>query len=103
MLLIALSTEMEMLNAAPITTTILPDSGTALANNTIYNVAVTVGTYAFTPPATGWAHGYFATGASVSVSFSGTFVGAAPSIEANKAYEFDVFDGIWAVQEVVSA
>lgn len=91
------------LQAAPITTTILPDSGTALANNTIYNVAVTVGTYAFTPPATGWAHGKFTTGNSVSVSFSGAFMGAAPTIEASKTYEFDVLNGVWAVQEVVSA
>ena len=91
------------LQAAPITTTILPDSGTALANNTIYNVAVTVGTYAFTPPDTGWAHGKFTTGTNVSVSFSGTFIGAAPTIEANKTYEFDVYNGVWAVQEVVSA
>ena len=91
------------LQAAPITTTILPDSGTALANNTIYNVAVTVNTYAFTPPSTGWAHGKFTTGTNVSVSFSGTFMGAAPTIEASKTYEFDVFNGVWAVQEVVSA
>ena len=91
------------LQAAPITTTILPDSGTALANNTIYNVAVTVGTYAFTPPATGWAHGKFTTGSSVSVSFAGTFLGTAPSIEASKTYEFDVLNGVWAVQEIVSA
>ena len=91
------------LQAAPITTTILPESGTALANNKIYNVAVTVGTYVFTPPATGWAHGKFTTGTSVSVSFSGTFMGAAPTIEASKTYEFDVYNGVWAVQEVVSA
>ena len=91
------------LQAAPITTTILPESGTALANNTIYNIAVTVGTYAFTHPATGWAHGKFTTGSSVSVSFNGTFIGAAPTIEANKTYEFDVYNGVWAVQEVVSA
>lgn len=91
------------LQAAPITTTILPDSGTALANNTIYNVAVAVRTYTFTPPASGWAHGKFTTGSSVSVSFSGTFLGAAPAIEANKTYEFDVYNGVWAVQEVVSA
>ena len=91
------------LQAAPITTTILPASGTALANNTIYNVAITVGTYTFTPPATGWAHGKFTTGSSVSVSFNGTFLGAAPAIEANKTYEFDVYNGVWAVQEVVSA
>ena len=91
------------LQAAPITTTILPDSGTALTANTIYAVATAVGTYAFTPPDTGWAHGMFTTGSSVSVSFAGTFIGAAPTIEASKAYEFDVFDGVWAVQEVVTA
>ena len=91
------------LQAAPSTTTLLPDSGTALTANTIYNVAVAVGTYAFTPPATGWAHGKFTTGLSASVSFAGTFLGAAPTIEANKTYEFDVYNGVWAVQEVVSA
>ena len=91
------------LQAASITTTILPNSGTALANNTIYNVAVTVKTYTFTPPATGWAHGKFTTGTSVSVSFTGTFLGTAPTIEASKTYEFDVLNGVWAVQEVLSA
>lgn len=91
------------LQSAPTTTTLLPDSGTALVDNTIYNVAVAVGTYAFTSPATGWAHGKFTTGSSVSVSFSGTFIGAAPTIEANKTYEFDVYNSVWAVQEVVSA
>lgn len=91
------------LQAAPITTTILPDSGTALTANTIYAVAIAVGTYVFTPPDTGWAHGMFTTDSSVSVSFSGTFMGAAPTIEASKIYEFDVFDGVWAVQEIVTA
>ncbi len=91
------------LQAAPITTTILPASGAALTANTIYNVSSPVGTYVFTPPSSGWAHGKFTTGGNVSVSFSGTFIGAAPTIEASKAYEFDVFDGVWAVQEVVSA
>ena len=93
------------MQAAPITTTILPDSGTALADNTIYNVAVTVGTYAFTPPATGWAHGTFSTAASVAVSFASgaNYLGEAPAIEANKTYEFDVYNSVWAVQEVVSA
>lgn len=89
--------------APPATATVLPASGTALTANTIYVVATAVGTYAFTPPATGWAHGTFTTGSSVSVSFSGTFMGAAPTIEASKTYEFDVLDGVWAVQEVVSA
>ena len=81
----------------------LPTSGTALTANTIYHITNAVGTYVFTPPAEGWAHGYFATDSTVNVSFSGQFVGAAPSIVANAAYEFDVFDGIWAVQEVVNA
>lgn len=88
---------------SPASATVLPDSGTALTANTIYAVADAVGTYAFTPPESGWAHGYFATGSSVSVSFSGNFAGAAPTIEASEAYEFDVFDGVWVVQEVVSA
>ena len=89
--------------APPASATVLPASGTALTANTIYVVATAVGTYAFTPPATGWAHGKFTTGSSVSVSFAGTFLGTAPSIEASKTYEFDVFNGVWAVQEVVSA
>ena len=89
--------------APPASATVLPASGTALTANTIYVVATAVGTYAFMPPATGWAHGKFTTSSSVSVSFAGTFMGAAPSIEASKTYEFDVLDGVWAVQEVVSA
>lgn len=92
-----------LLAVKPASATALPDSGTALTANTIYAVADAVGTYAFTPPESGWAHGSFTTGTSVSVSFSGTFMGAAPTIEASKAYEFDVFDGVWVVQEVVSA
>ena len=83
--------------------TALPTSGTALTANTLYNVSAAVGTYSFKAPATGWAHGKFTTGSSVSVSFAGTFLGAAPTIKASKAYEFDVFDGVWVVQEVVNA
>ena len=88
----------------PLSSSSFPTSGTALAANTIYTVSG-VGTYAFTAPTTGnkWAHGKFTTGSTVNVSFNGTFQGAAPSIEANKTYEFDVFDSVWAVQEVVSA
>lgn len=87
----------------PLSSSSFPTSGTALTANTIYTVSG-VGTYAFTAPTTGnkWAHGRFTTGSTVNVSFSGTFQGAAPSIEANKVYEFDVFDSVWAVQEVVS-
>lgn len=91
------------LQVSPNEATALPDSGTALTADTIYAVADAVGTYAFTPPDSGWAHGMFTTGTSVSVSFTGTFMGAAPTIEASKTYEFDVFNGVWAVQEVVSA
>lgn len=89
--------------APPASATVLPASGTALTANTIYVVVTAVGTYAFTPPATGWAHGKFTTSSSVSVSFAGTFLGTAPSIEASKTYEFDVYNDVWAVQEVVSA
>lgn len=87
----------------PLSSSSFPTSGTALTANTIYTVSG-VGTYAFTAPTTGnkWAHGRFTTGSTVNVSFNGTFQRAAPSIEANKAYEFDVFDSVWAVQEVVS-
>ena len=88
----------------PVSVTTLPDSGTALTANTIYAVTAAVGTYAFKPPrAGGWAHGYFATGASVDISLSGNFLGAAPIVAASKACEFDVCESIWAVQEIVSA
>ena len=107
--IIQLTSEMGMfamvsLQTSPDEASSLPTSGTALTADTIYAVADAVGTYAFTPPDTGWAHGKFTTASSsVSVSFSGTFLGAAPTIEASKTYEFDVFNGVWAVQEVVSA
>lgn len=86
------------------TSTVLPDSGTALSDNTIYNVADLVGTYIFTPPESGWAHGYFTTDSTVSISFAtgSNFVGAAPELEASKVYEFDVYGSVWAIQEVVS-
>ena len=89
----------------PTQLTALPDSGTALTANTIYAVADAVGTYAFTPPSSGWAHGTFSTAASVAVSFvsGANYLGEAPAIEASKTYEFDVYNGVWAVQEVVSA
>ena len=83
--------------------TALPLSGTALTADTIYLPTTAVNTYAFKPPtSSGWAHGKFTTGASVNISFSGTFLGAAPTIKANTTYEFDVYNGAWAVQEVVS-
>lgn len=89
----------------PVIASSLPASGAALTANTIYNVSSPVGTYVFTPPASGWAHGTFSTAASVAVSFvsGANYLGAAPAIEANKTYEFDVYNGVWAVQEVVSA
>lgn len=89
----------------PASASSLPASGTALSANTIYNVSSPVGTYVFTPPASGWAHGTFSTAASVAVSFvsGANYLGEAPAIEASKTYEFDVYNGVWAVQEVVSA
>lgn len=90
---------------APVLSSSLPASGAALTANTIYNVSSPVGTYVFTPPASGWAHGTFSTAASVAVSFvsGANYLGEAPAIEASKTYEFDVYNGVWAVQEVVSA
>ena len=89
----------------PVMASSLPASGAALTANTIYNVSSPVGTYVFTPPASGWAHGTFSTAASVAVSFvsGANYLGEAPAIEASKTYEFDVYNGVWAVQEVVSA
>ena len=80
----------------------LPDSGTALTANTIYAVADAVGTYAFTPPDTGWAHGTFTTGTAPNITFTGKIIGKLPTFEASKQYEFDVLDGAWVVQEVLT-
>ena len=90
--------------AVPQTANALPASNTALAPNTIYSPTTTLGTYVFKPPITDnkWAHGKFTTGASVNISFSGQFLGAAPTIKANTTYEFDVYDSTWIVQEVVT-
>ena len=89
-------------NSSPNVLTSLPSSGTALSDNTIYTVANAITSYTFKPPISGWAHGTFSTGSSASISFVGNFISAAPSIEANKVYEFDVWSNIWAVQEVVN-
>lgn len=85
----------------PIYSTALPTSGTALTADTIY-ATTTITDYAFVHPENGWAHGTFTTGDTATVSFSGKFVNSAPSIEANKTYEFDVLNGVWAVMEVVA-
>ena len=87
----------------PLSASSLPNSGTALAANTIYTVSG-VGTYAFTAPTTGnkWAHGTFTAGTSPNITFSGTIIGKLPTFEANKKYEFDVYDSTWIVQEVVT-
>lgn len=80
----------------------LPDSGTALTANTIYAVADTVGIYAFTPPESGWAHGIFTTGTTPNITFTGKIIGKLPTFAASKQYEFDVLDGAWVVQEVLT-
>ena len=80
----------------------LPASGTALTGDRIYVVSATVNTYSFRPPANnGWAHGIFITGTTPNITFTGKIIGKLPDFAADKVYEFDVFDGIWAVQEVV--
>ena len=87
----------------PTTSPSLPPSGTALTANTLYNVDATVNTYSFTPPVgNSWAHGIFATGTTPNITFTGAIIGKLPDFAADKVYEFDVYDGIWAVQEVVT-
>ena len=81
-----------------------PVSGTALVTNTIYRGENVLNTYAFTAPRSGgWAHGFFVAGTSPAITFnSGTIIGKLPTFEAGKRYEFDVYDSVWVVQEVVS-
>ena len=90
------------LAVSPTTATALPSSGTALTANTLYNVSAAVGTYSFTAPATGWAHGTFTTGTSPNITFTGKIIGKLPDFAASKQYEFDVYNGAWIVQEVVT-
>ena len=81
----------------------LPTSGSALTANTLYNVSSAVNTYKFVSPSSnGWAHGKFTAGTSPNITFSGTIIGKLPTFEANKKYEFDVYNGAWIVQEVVT-
>ena len=81
----------------------LPTSGTALTGDRIYVVSATVNTYSFTPPANnGWAHGIFVTGTTPNITFTGKIIGKLPTFEASKQYEFDVLDGAWVVQEVLT-
>ena len=80
----------------------LPTSGRALTANTLYNVSAAVGTYSFTAPATGWAHGVFTTGTTPNITFTGKIIGKLSPLAASKQYEFDVYNGAWIVQEVVT-
>ena len=81
----------------------LPASGTALTGDRIYVVSATVNTYSFRPPANnGWAHGVFTTGTTPNITFTGKIIGKLPTFAASKQYEFDVYNGAWIVQEVVT-
>ena len=81
----------------------LPASGTALTGDRIYVVSATVNTYSFAPPANnGWAHGVFTTGTTPNITFTGKIIGKLPDFAASKQYEFDVYNGVWIVQEVVT-
>ena len=81
----------------------LPTSGTALTGDRIYVVSATVNTYSFKPPVNnGWSHGVFTTGASPNITFAGQIVGKLPKFAENKTYEFDVYRGVWIVQEVAA-
>ena len=84
--------------------TVLPESGVALADNTLYIIpkGKPVGVHTFTPPSNGWCHGTFYTGATPVISFSNSsFMGALPDFEADCMYEFDVLNGVWAFAEVI--
>ena len=80
----------------------LPNSGYSLFHNTIYTVSAAVDTYTFEPPSDQWAHGTFTTGTAPNITFTGKIVGKLPTFEASKQYEFDVLDGAWVVQEVLT-
>lgn len=80
----------------------LPEGGYELQRNKVYNVYNAVDTYEFIPPSEGWAHGIFSTGKAPNITFRGAIIGKLPDFAADKVYEFDVYDGIWAVQEVVA-
>lgn len=81
----------------------LPTSGTALTANTLYNVSSAVTTYKFVSPSSnGWAHGVFTTGTTPNITFTGKIIGKLPTFAASKQYEFDVLDGAWVVQEVLT-
>ena len=82
--------------------TSLPTSGTALTGDRIYVVSAAVNTYAFEPPQDGWAHGTFTTGTAPNITFTGKIIGKLPDFAASKQYEFDVYNGAWIVQEVVT-
>ena len=87
----------------PVPITDLPTSGTALTNNSVYTVSAAVNTYAFKPPSSdGWAHGTFATGTAPNITGTGKIIGKLPDFAASKKYEFDVYNGAWIIQEVVT-
>ena len=87
----------------PTTSPRLPSPGAALNPNTIYGVTAAVNTYTFYPPPSGdWAHGTFTTGTTPNITFTGKIIGKLPTFEASKQYEFDVLDGAWVVQEVLT-
>lgn len=84
--------------------TSLPPESTPLESNTIYNITEEVGDYVFTQPDNGgWAHGFFTSSGPTNSNFytGAKFIGEVPSIEAGKTYEFDVYNSVWIVQEVV--
>ena len=91
-----------MLATRPDSLDALPGSGYSLYPNIVYTVSAAVDTYAFEPPSDGWAHGTFTTGTAPNITFTGKIIGKLPTFEANKQYEFDVLDGAWVVQEVVT-
>ena len=83
-------------------TEFLPESGHPLSSNIIYDISSPVGTYVFTSQESGWAHGTFTTGTAPNITFTGKIIGKLPTFAASKQYEFDVYNGAWIVQEVLT-
>lgn len=91
-----------ILTTSPDPLDVLPDSGNELYRNAVYTISDAVNTYTFEPPWDGWAHGTFTTGTAPNITFTGKIIGKLPDFAASKQYEFDVYNGAWIVQEVVT-
>ena len=78
----------------------LPASNTALEADTIYEISTSnaVSDYTFRYPGNDkWAHGSFKAGNTNISFYPATYLNEVPTFITDKQYEFDVYDGVWAV------